>query len=455
MIKSTNAIVIGGGFAGLAAAWRLGGLGIETLLFERRKTLGGRASSFLDPATNCEIDNGQHIVLGACTELLQFLGELEKNSSIAWRDCYYLWSGDRGGRFVRLAPSAFLPPSLQFFPAFLQYSHLTIAERARALAILLKVKRMDERELQRLESVTFGRWLEEQRAPKKLISRFFEPVVIGALNESPDRASARAALWILKNGFLTSAANARLGVPSIPLSDFFDHSSQEKYTKHKVTIRIGEDVAEINRFDSGDWTVRTNAGSYTSKIVILAIPWHALTRVLPPNISTAIPGLAEFTKVNPSPIQTVHYFFDRDVALPIPEVAILERTAHWAFDRYQATGREADRGHIAVVVSAAHELSKKTREEIEIILLADLREVFPSLQKREPRRMLMTTEWSATYSAAPGVEMLRIPEATPCRGLFVAGDTCRTGWPATMESAVRSGNAAAGAAHRYIQSIIQ
>lgn len=437
-------VVIGGGVAGLAAAWNLQKSGVRCTLLERRRTTGGRASSFRDPVARCELDTGQHVVLGACTELLSFLRAIGCENAIHWRDRYRLWCD---GKVFSMAPSRWLPRSMRFLPAFLQYSPMAPATRAAAIRTLLRVRKLDLAPSsptgRTLESMTLRQWIEAQRVPAEAVTRFFEPVVAGAVNETPERVSARAALWVIQTGFLSSPENARLGIPAVPLGDWFDRAARTALESRGVAVRCGEEVQRVERREGGGFHIITENATHAARAVVAAVPWHSLPKLLPPDLNSAA-APRRFAGIEASPILGAHYFFDAGVRLPYPELAILERAAHWAFDRYQITGRAEDRGHVAVVTSAAHDLARQPREVIETLLLSTLREVFPHLRGRQPRRCAIVIEWHATFSAAPGVEDLRLaPRVAP--GFFVAGDACDTGWPATMEGAVRSGMAAARA----------
>ena len=442
-------VVVGGGLAGIAAAAELARAGHRTQLHERRRALGGRASSFRDPVEKRLVDNGQHVLLGACAELRGLMDFLGVGDRIAWRDQYHLWcplAGASEGVRATLRPAAWLPSRIRYLPSLLGLRILGFSERLAVARGLAAIARLSEAELAALDGETFEMWLRRHGQPPRAVSRFWAPVIVSALNESIDRASARAAAWIFLRGFLGSPDDVKLGIPRAPLGELFDAPSQEKLGALGVELSLGSEVEQVAVEEGRAAGAIVGGRLVPASAVILAVPWTALPRLLGPEAMALDPQLSLAAALEPSPIVSVHFFFGSEVSIEEQEIALVESRAQWIFDRFAATGREEDRGHLVIVVSAARELARLPRDRIESEMLADLRAVVPSARARAPRRTLVVTEWEATYSAAVETERRRPAAETRIGGLFLAGDACASGWPATMEGAVRAGLAAARAA---------
>ncbi len=440
-------IVLGGGLAGLAACLELARAGRAPLLLERRRTLGGRASSFPDPASGRDVDNCQHVLLGSCTELLRFYGAIGVADRIAWRDAFHLAAPGPSGALERavLRPSGALPDRWAFLPSLLRFRLLKLGERITVARVFGRIARLSAADLDALESESFGAWLERQRLPRRVVTRVLAPVVVSALNESIGRASARAALHVLRELLLSGRDAARLGIPRVPLGELYDAPAGRALEAAGAEVRRDVQVSAIVVEDGAVRGVVAGGARLDASEVILAVSPDAVARLLPADAIAAEPSLRALTSLRSSPIVGAHFFFEPDVALPEGELALLERTAQWIFDRHAATGRDEDRGHLAVVVSAAHALVDRARGSVEADLLEDVRAAVPSARSRSPRHVLLVKERHATFSAAPGAEPLRPGASTSVRGLFLASDACATGWPASMEGAVRAGRAAAAA----------
>jgi len=431
-------IVVGGGIAGVAAALDLAAAGIDTTLLERRKQLGGRATSFRDPDEGRLLDNGQHVVLGACTELLSFLEALGVSDRIAWRRAIHLRAP--GGERATIAPFPLLGP-LAFLPSLVTMGWLTASERLAAIRVARRLRKWDfHREAGERE--TFAEFLSRLEQPPRVVSRLWGPIVTSALNELPERASARASLAMLRDAFVAGPEAGRMGVPRVPLSEIFDVAARAALERAGVEVLVGTEAAGVVRANGH---VRLSEGTdVRADAIVLAVPLPAVAKLLPAADLDAA-GLRPALEIGVSPIVSAHFFFDPEVAIPEGELALVETTAQWVFDRHAASGRDDDRGHLAVVVSAARSLVDAPREEIEDRLLDDVRAAVPSARDRRPRRVVVVKERAATFAAVPGAEERRPPETTHLERLFLAGDACATGWPATMEGAVRSGRAAARA----------
>jgi zeta-carotene desaturase len=427
--------VIGGGLAGLAAGCALAEAGFQVTLYERRPYVGGRASSYEHPGTGEVVDNCQHVLLGCCTNLIDFYRRLGVSDKIRWFE--ELTFIEPGGRASRLAPSS-LPAPLHAAPAFVRAPYLGLSDKlaiARGLMAMLPAPARDSEE-------SFLEWLRGKRQTEKAIERFWKPVLVSALNEDLDRVSVRYAVQVFRESFLKSAGAGRMGVPSIPLSELY--SSAVDY----IQLRGGRVLlrSSANALDVGDnsASVRDTTGAQKFDFVILAVPFQTAASLLPSG-SLGDPLRRRLERFESSPITGIHLWFDREIT-PLPHGVLLDRTIQWMFQKSKfQENRESAGSYIELVVSASKTLVQKSREEVLELAQQELAEFFPAVRDAKLRKAAVVKEIYATYSVLPGLDAYRLEAKTPWPRLFLAGDWTATDWPATMEGAARSGYLAAEA----------
>ena len=366
-------------------------------LHEARPFLGGRATSF--PVSDQEsVDNCQHVLLRCCSNLIDFYrrcGVLEKIRFFA-EYCFV----EPGGRVSLLRPG--LLPLARFAPLDWR-DKLAIA---RALMAMRRVRARPG-----LEATTFGDWLAAHGQTPRAISRFWRPVIVSALNEEPARASAAPAFQVFLDGFLAAGDGWQMGVPAVPLAELYAGSLPNV----RVHLR-----SALDRLDPGD----RSAGFYLS-----AVPFE--------RVADLVPGLGlDLARFEHSPITGIHLWFDREITA-LPQAALLDRTLQWIFRKSAV--------HYHLVVSASRSLVRIPRQQIIDLALAEVREFFPAARQARLDRAQVIKEARATFAPLPGVEAARPGPETRYPNLFLAGDWTCTGWPATMEGAVRSGYLAAEA----------
>lgn len=408
---------MGGGLAGLAAAARLGEAGWTVEVHESRPFLGGRAASFpLHPgrADSPRIDNCQHVLLRCCTALLDFYRRCGVEDRIRFHREFHFVCPNGTVDTVRRDP---LPPPLHLARSLASMRSLGWRDKWSLARCLRSVPR--ERRRPDLDSITFAAWLEEQRATPRTIARFWRPFIVSALNEEPERVSALPALQVFGEGLLGSASSYEIGIPSVPLDELYS-AALERQLGDRVLVRLGSKVARIDP-DSGE------ADYYVS-----AVPFE--------RVAELVPGLGledALARFGHSPITGIHLWFDR----PITELAhamLLEREIQWLFHK--------GGGYYLVVASASRNLVELPANEIVGLALRELREFFPGAREAALQRSRVIKEVRATYSAQPHLERARPGPVTSYPNVFLAGDWTASGWPATMEGAVRSGYRAAEAA---------
>ncbi len=425
--EPSSVLVIGGGIAGLAAAIRLAERGIRVTVLETRRKLGGRATSFKDVRSERVLDNCQHVVLGCCTNYLDFLQRLGAAESIRWHDEQY-WI-EQGGRVSIIRPGP-LPTPAHFGISMLCARLLTLRECSllgRCCAAILRVDRdlWDDR--------TFGDFLRAHGQTERVINRFWAPVVVSACNVEVDRVSAAAALHVFQEGFLANRHAARMGVPSVPLVDLYARAeSLIEAGGGRVLLGTG-----VERLDARS-AMTTCGERFEADAVICAVPVERVNRIVDPQEQHADARFAPLDRFTHSPILGVHLEFDRNVMGAMPHCVLVERPTQWLF-------RKNDEGtYIHAVISAADSWIALDEDEIARGVLADIHACLPATQGATLVRVRAVKEKLATFAPTPGTASLR-PAATGSSGIVLAGDYTDTGWPATMEGSARSGYCAAAA----------
>ena len=432
--QAPNVAVVGGGLSGLAAGCALASAGIRVTLFERRAYLGGRASSYQHPGTGEVIDNCQHVLLGCCTNLIEFYERTGVSGSIRWFDRMTFL--EPGGRASEIAPSA-LPAPLHTAPAFMRASCLELADKAaigRAMMALAPTTPKDSGE-------SFLDWLQHHGQTERAIERFWKPVLVSALNEEINRVSVPSAAQVMRESFLKSAAAGRMGVPVIPLTDLYN-AAGDYIRARQGEVRFREAV-ESFRADLSHVKLSVAGREEAFDYVVCALPFDGLERILP-ETSTSQPLRAALGQFETSPITGIHLWFDREIT-ELEHAVLLDRTIQWMFHKSKLQKRD-NNGHgsyVELVVSASKSLVEKSRQEIVDLALAELREFLPGAREANLVKSTVIKEVHATYSPRPGIETQRPRPETVWPRVFLAGDWTATGWTATMEGAVRSGYLAA------------
>jgi squalene-associated FAD-dependent desaturase len=427
--------IVGGGLAGLAAGCALADAGLRVTLFERRPYVGGRASSYEHPGTSEVVDNCQHVLLGCCTNLIAFYDRLNVSDKIRWFD--ELTFLEPGGRASRFAPTRFLPPPMHNVPAFLRAQMLSMQDKlAIARAMFAMSSGLPD------TSEDFLAWLRRQRQTGPAIERFWKTVLVSALNEDLDRVSVRYAAQVFRESFMNSAEAGRMGVPSIPLSQLY--ASALDY----IRARGGEAVLRcpVNAFSTAAESVRVSngAGEREFDFVVLAAPFQTVSGLLPAD-SFGTQLKEKLERFESSSITGIHLWFDREIT-PLPHAVLLDRTIQWMFQKSKFQHeREGPGSYVELVVSASKSLVQKSREEILEMATRELAEFFPIVKESKVLKAAVIKEVYATYSILPGLDEFRPGAMTAWPRVFLAGDWTATGWPATMEGAVRSGYLAAEA----------
>ena len=462
-------IVIGGGLAGLAAGVALADSGWRVRLFEQRPFLGGRATSYVLPDGE-HVDNCQHVTLGCCTNLEDFYRRVGASNKIKFFD--RLAFLDPQGRRGEIRAGSLVAP-FHFAGSFASFAPLTWLDKLSIARAMLNVIQHagDPPELHEPGGISMLEWLRRRGQSQGAIDRFWRVVLVSALDEELDRTDARFGVDVFWKAFLSSSTGYRMGVPAVPLSNLYDGCKAE------IERRGGEVILRSPvrglKLETGQLAgVRFDENREESAdAYIFAIPHIALAELLPESLKQADPALAHLDKIKTSPITGVHFWFDRQV-MDEPFLTLLDAAIQWIFNKtllYEhpeqslssvfpstpaqdepknASSVSAARHssqYLQLVISASYDLLQKSREEIIDLCLAELKHALPKARDAKLLKATVIKEAAATFSPEPGVDRWRPSQTTKIPGLYLAGDWTQTGWPATMEGAVRSGYLAAEA----------
>jgi squalene-associated FAD-dependent desaturase len=423
-------VVCGGGLAGIAAACESVLRGAQVTLVERRPFLGGKAYSFRDNDSGAEVDNGQHVYLGCCTAyiaLLRLLGTFELTTLQPALD---LAVRDREGRCGHLRASA-LPAPLHISPSFAAYPHLSAIEKAGATRVLLALMLLTPADLERMDGESFADWLQARDQGEAAISRFWDLIVLPTCNDRSHRVSAGLAAFVFREGLLRTRTGSAIGWSRVGLSRLIEPAARRFLEARGATVITGRAVTRI-----GERVVELTGGErLPADRVIVALPPGRVRETCP----EAWPGAKD---LGASPIVNVHVWYDRPV-MEEPFVAVVDSPAQWVFNR-TAMGQAAAAGHhLAVSMSGARDEVALGKDELAGRTRTELAHLFPAARRAGVERVAVVKEPEATFAQGPGQRARRPGAVTPVPGVFLAGAWTGTGWPATMEGAVRSGITAA------------
>lgn len=442
--------VVGGGLAGLAAATALAERGVRVDLYESRRKLGGRAASFRDPATGELVDHCQHVGMACCTNLVDFC----RRTGIAdlfRRDRTLHFFGPDGRRYdVGAAP--LLPAPLHLLPSLLKLGYLTLGERlgiCRAMVKLAQANVADDRE-------TVGDWLRRQGQSPQAVERFWAPVLVSALGETVERASLKYARKVFVDGFLTNRTAYEIDVPTVSLGELYGERLEQHLREQGVTLHLDRAARAIRQDDAGRIVVESSNGTTVRPdAVVAAVTWRRAAELIASELRKQIPGGEPWASFDSAPISGVHLWFDRELT-DLPHAVLVGTLAQWVFRR--SSGNSAVSSpqsavyYYQVVISASYDLADMEKSAVIERVVNELRAAFSAARSATLVRWKIVTEPEAVFSVRPGLDAVRPSQTTPVPGLFLAGDWTATGWPATMEGAVRSGYLAA---EGVLQSLVR
>ncbi|WP_030023857.1 hydroxysqualene dehydroxylase HpnE [Streptomyces monomycini] len=440
------AVVIGGGLAGITAALALADAGLRVTLVEGRPRLGGLVFSFRreSAAGELTVDNGQHVYLRCCTAYDWFLDRVGGRALVPLQDRMDVPVLDADGlRLGRLRRTA-LPVPLHLAKSLAMYPHLSLAERANVGRAALALKKLDPED-PALDGVDFASWLARHGQSPRAVEALWDLVGVATLNARAGDASLGLAAKVFKTGLLSDNGAADIGWSRVPLGEVHDTLAREALEKAGVRVELRTRASALARAEDGTWQVTVENGPHgreqlTAKTVVLALPQRETHGLLPEG---TLDGQDRLLDIGTAPILNLHVIYDRPV-LRQPFFAGLGSPVQWVFDRTEASGLAALPGgarsqYLAVSQSAAQDDIDRPVAELRARYLPELERLLPAARGAGVRDFFVTRERTATFAPTPGVGRLRPGARTQTPGLYLAGAWTATGWPATMESAVRSG----------------
>jgi squalene-associated FAD-dependent desaturase len=443
-LTGRRAVVIGGGLAGITAAIDLRDAGVDVTLLESRPRLGGAATSYA--RGDLMVDNGQHVFLRCCDQYQGLLARLGVTDLVAIQERFdvTVLSPARSARLRRDA----LPSPLHLARALLRYPLLSIAERARVGRAALGFRLADPASPD-LDGQRLGSWLAARGQDERARRRLWDLFIVSALNIHGDEAAVGLAATVIKTALLGARDAADIGMARVPLGRLHADATAALLDRLGVQVRIGARAGGIEGLSGGGFRVGLSRGEETQEpeadvqpvvadVVVLAVPADQAARLAGPAGVEQAPAWAA---LGHSPILNVHVVYDRRVT-DLPFAAAVDSPVQWVFDKTSQAGVAAGQ-YLAVSISAADDVIDMPTAELRGLFVPALEQLFPAAARAGIRDFFVTRERRATFRQAPGSGALRPGAATSVPGLALAGAWTSTGWPDTMEGAVRSGHEAA------------
>lgn len=437
MASTFDAIIVGGGFAGLSCGVALAAEGRRAVILEKKPHLGGRAYSFRDPETGDVVDNGQHLFMGCYRQTRAFLDRIGAASKLSFGEEIRVDYADQDGRRDALVCPAALGSPLHLAAGVMGLEGLSLGDKLGLLkldAYVRKARSLAQLPAE-LDRMTVRQWLDSLGQSRRIQERLFDPIALGALNDAPEVAAATGFVQVLKEAFYSDVDGTRLGLSTVGLSDLYTAAAAEFIRNHGGQVLLNVKIKSL-----GDGCVVAEDGRrFEAPYVVSTLPpWDLKKLDLPASV------LGPWQDLKPAPIVSISLWLDRPV-LRESFVGMLGTEVQWAFNKSKILSLEGGGQYLALVISGAH---RQVGEDPKTLLEAakrDLARCFPEFQKATIKRWKVVKEPFATLSPVPGSDALRPQIALGAGGLILAGDWTQTGLPATIESAVASGRKAADA----------
>ncbi len=428
----SRAIVIGGGVAGLAAAVALTERGAAVTLFEARPHTGGRAFSFHDRATDVDIDNGQHLVMGCCTATLSLLRTIGSDGLLARVDPMRIPFLHADGRRAELRPGA-LPHPLNLVQGFLGYRMLGVVERLAVLRVAASLRLASARTIDALDGVAAANWLAAHGQRAAALDLLWRPIVLATMNADVHEVSAKLFAVVLREIFLGRADGSALLLATRPLSDIFAHPALDWLRARGAEVHLHRAVERVLVTDGCAAGVVDAGGIlHAADLVVSTVPHDACRALMRRSGLEGVVGGSE--RLHAAPIVSVHVWSTTRITAEAM-TGLLGTRVQWVFDK----GSVGDLHHVSCTISAATGEEYEDPVQVESFVRKELCRVYPHLRGEDIVRVKVIRERRATFLPAPGLEGVRPATQTSVPGLLLAGDWTATGLPATIEGAVRSG----------------
>jgi squalene-associated FAD-dependent desaturase len=429
-------VIIGGGFAGLAAGVRLSERGYEVLLLERRNHLGGRAYSFIDSKTGDVVDNGQHLFMGCYRHTIAFLEKIGRLDRLKFQARPRVDFLDREGFTSFDCPP--LPAPLHVLAGLLRMKGLSIGDKLRTFNVGRAIKSNGKLSP---GALTVDQWLDQLGQSARIKQRFWQPMVVATLNQSPDIASARMLKVVLQEAFGGDSKSARIGISRVGLSDLYTDGAYDFIKARGGDVQTGAQVRSLVIERGVVVAVELKDGQRVEgDYFISAVPPEALFAILPDDLRNK--EFAQLEALGSSPIVSINLWFDRPI-IDREFVGLLGTRSQWIFNKDLILSPGKQSNQVAVIISAARDFVDWTRNDLVEMAISELHELLPESRPAELLHSVIVKEREATLSHTVESDSLRPGPRTSIPNLILAGDWTDTGLPATIESAVISGDVAA------------
>ncbi len=429
--------IIGGGLAGLAAGVELASKGFGVEVFERRPLLGGRAYSVKDNQTGDVIDNGQHLMMGCYHETLRFLKTIGTDHLLQTQERMEVDFADEKGFYSLHAPN--LPAPLHLLIGLAKLQTLNLSEKWALLRFMQGVRSLKEHELKGLDFLNCEQWLTLGKQNKNSVAKFWEPLILATLNETPQIASAQMLAVVLREALLKTREDSRMIFPKVGLSELYTEAASQFIEKRKGKIHLRCGIKSFKTSsDKIEEIILEDGSSKTFDAYLFAIPPDQLLELLEnwkEHVYFKRLSQFEFT-----PIFGINLWFDQEI-FGSNFIGLLSSPIHWVFNKSKILGKPSH--YLSLVMSAAYPLKQLSSDELLQLALSELHKCLPQSKKAKLLHHRLLKEMKATPSFGIGSEKLRPLAQTPLSNLYLAGDWTATGLPATIEGAVKSGYSAA------------
>jgi squalene-associated FAD-dependent desaturase len=448
-VADFDVAVIGGGFAGLAAATALAEAGRRVLVLEARGQLGGRATAFADRESGELVDNGQHVLFGCYHETFALLRRIGAEANVRVQPALEVPYLDVAGRRSVLKCPPW-PSPLHLLGGVLSWDALTWTDRLKVLRLarpLMAARRSLRRNAAAApgmpaedSSETVAQWLTRYGQTGRLREWLWEPLAVAALNQSPEDAAAAPFVRVLAQMFGPDRADSAMVLPVRPLHETYALPAQRYLEARGGEVRLNA-LARIRIEHGAVAGIDVRGEPLPIAQAVAAVPWFALDTLLTGDTAPMAATSAAASRMASKPIVTVNLWYDRAV-MEDTFVGLPGREMQWVFDKRQVFGEHAS--HLSLVVSGADALVATDTASLVALAAREVAAAIPGARDAVLLRGTVVREKRATFSLAPG-QPARPGVTTPVRGLFLAGDWIETGLPGTIESAAVAGHLAARA----------
>lgn len=436
--EAAPVVILGGGFAGLAAAVELADRGWPVCVLERRSFLGGRAYSFTDKQTGAVVDNGQHLLMGCYHHTLNFLGKIGALDNLKFQPSPRVdFLHEHEGHASFQCPN--LPAPLHLLAGLARLQSIGWQDRWQALRVGLALQMMNG-DRAKLADVTVREWLRQLGQTERMQQRFWDLVALATLNETPDRASADMFARVLDQAFLHAKSDSTMVISRVGLSELYTTAAQQFIEARGGQVLLNHDVVQIQFAGPRVVGLRLRDGrDLPVGRLISAVPYFALRRMLPPDVAAQRASFQHLAALQSAPIVSINLWYDEPVT-ELEFAGLLDSPVEWVFNKNAIAGEVAGgRQHLALVISGAHQAAKQPKETLIAQATAEMRRFFPAARQQQPVHALVIREHDATLSHTVGVARQRPAQQTEFDNFWLAGDWTATGLPATIEGAVWSG----------------